>query len=80
MLPELESQELALLADLERCLSRTARLAASHATIREDWPNLPLVQKRAMIEEALAAIAVYPANGRRGFTPDRFELVWREDG
>lgn len=80
MLPDLEAQESALLADRERWLSRTSRDAAVHATIRHDWPTMALAQKRALVEEALAAIVVHPAHGRRGFNPDRLELVWRQEG
>ncbi|MGH3624535.1 MAG: hypothetical protein ACRDQ5_22570 [Sciscionella sp.] len=77
MLPEPEQQERALLADCEVLLARTVSAATSHATIRADWPNYLLAKKRALIEEALSAV-VYPANGRRGFHPQRIELVWRE--
>lgn len=79
MLPDLEAQESALLADRDKWLAHSARNAAVHATIREDWPDMPLAQKRALIEEALAAVVVYPARGRRGFHTERVELVWRED-
>lgn len=79
MLPDLEAQESELLADRDKWLARISRNAAVHATIRADWPSMPLAQKRSLIEEALAAVIVHPANGRRGFTSDRLELVWRDD-
>jgi site-specific DNA recombinase len=79
MLPDLEAQESALLADRERWLSRSLKSAA-RPTLRADWPSLPIAQQRALIQEALTAVVVLPAHGRRGFTPDRLELVWREDG
>ena len=78
MLPELEQQERELLADRERWLAKTATAGTSLATIRTDWDDYPLTQKRAYIEEALAAVLVFPANGRRGFSPERIELVWRD--
>ncbi|TDQ05909.1 recombinase family protein [Labedaea rhizosphaerae] len=77
MLPDLEQQEHALLADRERWLAQTTAATTTHATIRQDWDDYPLAQKRALIEEALTAVVVYPANGRRGFHPDRVELIWR---
>lgn len=77
MLPDLEDQERTLLADQERWRAKTATTQTTNATIRADWDTYPLAQRRAYIEEALAAVIVYPANGRRGFRPDRIELVWR---
>lgn len=77
MLPDLEQQERALLTDRERWLARTTAATTTHATIRNDWETYPLPQKRALIEEALTAVLVYPANGRLGFHPDRIELIWR---
>ncbi|GLW94794.1 recombinase family protein [Actinokineospora globicatena] len=78
MLPDLEAQEQALLTDRTHWLARTAP-NPTHATIREDWPTYPLAHRRALVKEALAAILVHPANGRRGFTPDRLELIWRDN-
>lgn len=78
MLPDLEQQERTLLADRDRWLAKTVTSQVAIATIRIDWPSYPLTQQRAYIEEALAAVVVYPANGRRGFHPDRIALIWRE--
>ncbi|MFC0431821.1 recombinase family protein [Kutzneria buriramensis] len=78
MLPELEAQEIRLLRDQERWAAKTAKFdGAGVASIRADWSGFSLMQKRAYIEEALAAVIVLPANGRRGFHADRLELAWR---
>ena len=77
MLPELETQERDLLADRERWIAKNVVGQAVNATIREDWDSYPLAQKRAYIEEALAAVLILPSNGRRGFHPERIELIWR---
>jgi len=47
--------------------------------LRQEWPGLTLPEKRAYIDDALAATLVYPAGGKRGWNPDRLEPVWRED-
>lgn len=79
MLPDLEDQERTLLSDRERHLAKSASAGTTYATIREDWPDMPLAQKRALVDEALSAIVIHPANGRRGFHPDRVQLIWREN-
>jgi DNA invertase Pin-like site-specific DNA recombinase len=78
MLPELEEQEARLLRDHERWAARNARSSPASATLRTDWATMPLMQKRAYIEEVLSAVVILPARGRRGFHADRLELAWRE--
>ncbi|CCH34995.1 recombinase family protein [Actinosynnema sp. NPDC047251] len=79
MLSDLEQQERTLLIDRERWLAKTASTSPTNATIRADWDTYPLAQRRAYIEEALAAVIIHPSNGRRGFHSDRIELVWRQN-
>jgi hypothetical protein len=54
-------------------------MLAKPASIRTDWPGYALPEKRAYIEEVLAAVIVHPWNGRRGWNPDRLEPVWRDE-
>lgn len=79
LLPELEAEEKQLARERERWLARTATAAARPANLREEWDGYSLAEQRAYIEEALVAVIVRPANGRRGKIADRLEPIWRED-
>lgn len=78
MLPELEQEEQALSAERDAWLAKQYAASAKPVDLRAKWPGLALAEKRAYIEDALAAVLVYPAGGKRGWNPTRLEPVWRE--
>jgi DNA invertase Pin-like site-specific DNA recombinase len=78
LLQSLEAEERTLTVDRDRWLASTTVVSNRPVSIRADWPNLPLVERRAYIEEALAAVIVAPANGSTRWNPNRLQLIWRE--
>jgi site-specific DNA recombinase len=78
MLPELEREERALSAERDAWLAKQYAAIARPVDLRAKWPALTLAEKRAYIEDVLAAVLIYPAEGKRGWNPGRLEPVWRE--
>ena len=78
LLQGLEAEEQALTTDRDRWIAQTTVATNRPLSIREDWQTLSLVERRAYIEEALAAVIVLPANGKTRWNPDRLQLIWRE--
>jgi site-specific DNA recombinase len=78
MLPELEQEEQALSAERDAWLAKQYAASAKPVDLRAKWPRLTLAEKRAYIEDALAAVLVYPAEGKRRWNPARLEPVWRD--
>ena len=79
LLPELEAEEKALQTDRQEWSAGQLVAASRPLSIRADWESYPLPQRRALIEEALAAVIINRPTGRRGWSADRIEPVWRED-
>lgn len=77
LLAELETDEQVLSRERDEWRA-AARLAASRPTsIRADWPDMPLAQKRVYIQDVLTAVVIHPiGNRRRRFSPDRLEPIW----
>jgi hypothetical protein len=80
LLPDLEAEEQALIADRQEWSAGQLAAAARPASIRAEWGSYALPQRRALIEEALSAVIISrAAPGRRGWSVDRIEPVWRAD-
>ncbi|GAA4459336.1 hypothetical protein GCM10023170_058770 [Phytohabitans houttuyneae] len=79
MLPELEREEQTLSGERDAWLAKQYAAAGRPVDLRAKWPKLGLAEKRAYIEDVLAAVLVYPAGGKRGWNPERLEPIWRED-
>lgn len=79
LLPELEAEERQLTGDRSAWLARAQVAATRPKDIRAEWSGYLLPEKRAFIEDTLAAVVVSPANGRPGRYQERLEPIWRED-
>lgn len=79
LMPELEQEERQLASERERWLANRRSGVLKPATLRVDWPNLTLAEKRAYIKEALVCVLVHPdGKGKRSDPGSRLELIWRE--
>lgn len=74
----IEAQIKELNAEKARHALTAQRVLATTADVRERWKSSDMMQKRAVISEALHAVIVYPSGpGRRPFNPDLLVPVWR---
>lgn len=79
LLPELEADERGLAGDRAAWLARSQVAASRPKDLRAEWAGYLLPEKRAFIEDALAAVLVSPANGRPRRYQERLEPIWREE-
>jgi site-specific DNA recombinase len=79
ILAELEIEEAELIAQRRAWLTRNQTKKFRPTNMRNEWNGYPLSQKRAYIEDVLAAVIVKPANGRKGQYADRLEPIWRQE-
>jgi site-specific DNA recombinase len=75
MLAELEQDETDLEQQAQTWRSAHAGQQPALLTIRQDWPNKTLAERRALAQRVLAAVTVKAAAGRR-FDPQRLEPHW----
>lgn len=79
LLPAMEEEERALSRQRDEWRAAAQLVASRPASIRAEWPDLPLAQQRAYLRDVLAAVIVHPiGDRRRRFTPDRLEPVWAD--
>jgi hypothetical protein len=72
-----EADEQALTADRDRWIPEHAVDSNHPLSIRNDWPTLSLVAKRAHVDEgALPVMLVLPANGTTRWNSARPQPIW----
>jgi site-specific DNA recombinase len=79
LLPDLEAEEKRLRRERQKWIAHSAAAQARPLDVRGEWDAYTLPEKRALIEEALVAVIVHPANGTINRYAERLELIWREE-